>query len=581
MAKRKRASIKDTSSESLGLTRRKARGIDVLFGGAVDNEESETRDNTLASGSRGGEANVLPAATAGVAFGNERAVDELGLPVALEAPPDDLILASTSPEIADPGESLNDFAMSPFALPSADVTGTPTEDPNDLSGILDNSNTLSVEGETLATSEEKTNLPSSEQDMPLESGEVESGTPGGPSTAGEATSGPTTAASYDPANDLSGLATENGMAGVPSTPPPTAPPPPPMPTQPTYNSPPPGQPYYDPNTVYTPPPQPTGPTYYAQPTLLSQAPAGVINALSTFAQSVPVTRESFAPQDEFTANIDNRLTVAEYQAKQRDEAITKRVLDYIGEERRSKLFNEIEALYEVTAKQLSSNHRDASFALDTLRQAHDLILEDPREYDEAFYRVAIVKTMLDRKANLERWSYTWGTFVLFYGIIWLVLCGLGYFVFDPNLWQGTNDIREVVVQTWWSGLAGGIGGAVAILWALYYRVSVKQDFDKQYLMWYLVKPLLGFVLGLVMYFILIAASSIFSTPTLALGGFDRTGIALSVFFGFVAGFRQDHVYDWIYVFIKTISPKVPEESQRKTRLLPPEDLAEERASSLP
>lgn len=570
MAKRKRASIKDTSSESLGLTRKKTKGIDVLFGGAVDNEEPEI-NATPPSGSQGVEAKVSTAAR--VAFGSERAVDELGLPVALEAPPDDLILASAPAQPGTVGEGDEvDLAMSPFAWPSPEVTGPITEDPNDLSGILDQSNTLPVEEETLATSKEETALPSSEQDMPMDSGMAEPGTNSGT---------PAAPASFDPAHDLSGLAEESGMAGAPSMPTPTAPPPPPTPPQPTTSPPTPGQPYYDPNTAYIPPPQPSGPTTYAQPTLLSSAPAGVIRSLSTFAENVPLTRESFTPQDELAANIDNRLAMAEFQAKQRDEAITKKVLDYIGEERRSKLFNEIEQLYDVTAKQLSSNHRDASFALDTLRQAHDLILEDPREYDEAFYRVAIVKTMLDRKANLERWSYTWGTFVLFYGIVWLVICGLGYFVFDPNLWQGTNDVREVVVQAWWSGLAGGIGGAVAILWALYYRVSVKQDFDKQYLMWYLVKPLLGFVLGLVMYFLLIAASSLFSTPTIALSGFDRTGLALSIFFGFVAGFRQDHVYDWIYVIIKAISPKVPEEAMRKTRLLPPEDLVEERVNNLP
>ena len=145
---------------------------------------------------------------------------------------------------------------------------------------------------------------------------------------------------------------------------------------------------------------------------------------------------------------------------------------------------------------------------------------------------------------------------------------VGYFLpIDMEQLQG-NTVTSVALQAWFSGLAGGIGGAVAILWTLYYRVSVKQDFDRQYLMWYMVKPILGFVLGLVMYFLLIAASSMFGNAGTTPGFDTSTGISLSIFFGFVAGFRQDNVYDWIYVIIKAISPKATEESQSKTPLIP-------------
>jgi hypothetical protein len=93
-------------------------------------------------------------------------------------------------------------------------------------------------------------------------------------------------------------------------------------------------------------------------------------------------------------------------------------------------------------------------------------------------------------------------------------------------------------------------------------------------MFYLVKPILGFVLGLVMFFLLIAASSIGASGNLQLGFDTATGVALAAFVGFIAGFRQDNVYDWIYVIIKTISPKADEEAQSKSALVPP-DIAKE------
>ena len=77
-----------------------------------------------------------------------------------------------------------------------------------------------------------------------------------------------------------------------------------------------------------------------------------------------------------------------------------------------------------------------------------------------------------------------------------------------------------------------------------------------------------------MFFLLIAASSIGASSDLRLGFDTETGVALAAFIGFVAGFRQDNVYDWIYVIIKTISPKANEEAQGKTALVPP-DIAKE------
>lgn len=578
MAKSKRASLKDKGPESLGLTPKKNKGIDLLFGGAVNKDNADS-DDQLDSEM---ENNDMPDDTlAGESFSmssepsksNERLVDELGLPVALEAPPDDLILAS-DPITSQTEDISFNAASSPFVFPQAEEVLNPTAaDVNDFSGIVGENNTTKLEGETLSSTEEKENLSGIVEEMDADESDLAALAAEANDLSGLVTSSPVAQIDASPGvtpavesvHDLSGLVEEaTAQASVP----PFNPPPPPAAEVGTAAT------FTPPTFVYTPPPSPApapvapaaAPSF--QGITVDTAPAGVINALSTFAETVPLTRDSFRPQDEFAEVGDHALSVTEFKAAEKDAVLTEKILNYIGSERRDKLFNEVEQLYIAVAKDLSGSKTDANFALDTLRQAHNLILEDPREYDEAFYRVAIVKTMLDRKSNLQRWSYTWGLFVLFYGIAWLVLCMFGYFLpIDMSQLQG-ETVTSVALQAWFSGLAGGIGGAVAILWTLYYRVSVKQDFDRQYLMWYMVKPILGFVLGLVMYFLLIAASSLFGNPGTAPGFDSATGIALAIFFGFVAGFRQDNVYDWIYVIIKAISPKASAESQSKTPVVP-------------
>jgi hypothetical protein len=409
-----------------------------------------------------------------------------------------------------------------------------------------------------------------------------------------------------PESDLSGLAADTTMASAPpadfSTPvspqttaaPINAPATPPPAFQPgvapmgTYPAAPamPAGTYAAPYPAAPPMPQAMPAAGYAQPyppvapqapapspIQIGKAPDAVVGALSAFGQTIPVTRDSFKPQDELPSD-DTELVVKEITLAEKDDEITRQVMQYVGTERRDKLFNEIETLYGLVSAKLNGNKKDVNFALDTLRQAHNLILESPREYDEAFYRVAVVKTILNRKTDLSSWSYSWGLFVLLYGILWLAACLSGSYYIIVNAAQLLDPIMSLPFQSLFCAFAGGIGGCVAVLWTLYYRVSVKQDFDRQYLMFYLVKPILGFVLGLVMFFLLISASSIGASGDLQLGFDTATGVALAAFVGFIAGFRQDNVYDWIYVIIKTISPKANEEAQSKSALVPP-DIAKE------
>ena len=154
MAKRKRASLKDKSPETLGLTQRKGKGIDLLFGGPVNQGEPSTQPEAAESG--GGlviDDSSAPAATEG-----SRPVDEFGLPLALEDPPDDLILASapvggSATLVAEETDAVTP-ETSPFSMPrpESSETSVPDNAAVDLDGILDDDNSLEVEDEKFSSS---------------------------------------------------------------------------------------------------------------------------------------------------------------------------------------------------------------------------------------------------------------------------------------------------------------------------------------------------------------------------------------------------------------------------------------------
>lgn len=458
----------------------------------------------------------------------EEEVDEFGLPVALEAPPNDLEFAPPpQPEmsrgVGTAGDAF-DPNLSPFAAPAA---APPVDvDEDDLSGML------------------------AEDDLSGLAAELEPDSPTVATTpAEEFPPGP------DPADDLAGLAPESpgadwAAASSPAPEPvgpatPFPPPDTPVPTPISGQQPatPPVTPQPQPQPATTPPPPPP---------ILS--PARVQGFEGMVAQPAQSAAADLLPADlQYQQDGVNVLTLAERQRVQEDAAKAARVAQYVGRERRENLDMEIERLYNEVAKQLSVNKADAEFALSTLSEAQDIVLEDVRQYDEALYRVAVVKTMLARKRNLQRWSYTWGMFVFFYATIWLAAFLSGFLVTDL-LRAALGDSSEGLMAirgAWFSALSGGIGGVIGVFYSLYWHVAMKQDFDRQYVMYYLVQPIMGFILGALIYFILVAGFLVLNVDDAN----AETATALGIVLGFIAGFRQRVVFEMIDRIVQKLLPR--------------------------
>jgi hypothetical protein len=562
MAKRKRASLKDKSPESLGLTQKKGKGIDILFGGPAEMQEPAAAAEAEPMSVAGQGSSTPENMSVGDAVSAGRAVDELGLPVALEAPPADLILASAPAEPSLDGGAVDpvDPATSPFATPVADSSpaGSDTDDVNDFTGIFEEDKEGGLSSSTR------------ENDM---------------SVSFEKGASPDVGATGDLSGmveeDMTGLIVEESVAdtsGLESGPGDVSMAPPPAPAA----FPPPAPPPTTAAPINVPPPVTTGdaPGSAAAAAAAEKARLEIDSFSGIATEKGPISEKDILPEDALTETGDHILAVEKRSQLERDDALSEKVLRYIGRERREKLDQEIEELYSQVAEELSDSKEDSGFALRTLSDAQDIVLEDPRQYDEALYRVAVVKTMLVRKRNLRRWSYTWGMVVFFYSLIWLSAFIAGFFLpfaqADPSaaeLGQGIVALRAA----WLSSLAGGIGGTIAILYSLSWRVAIKHEFDRQYIMKYLVQPIMGFILGALIFFITTAGFLFFGggerlLTTTSEGAFLGVSqlVALQILLGFIAGFRQRVVYYMIDRIVKRLSPK-PTESREPTSVVPNED----------
>ncbi len=567
---RKRVSLKDKGPETLGLTEKKGKGIDVLFGGPAESttrlssESATTRSKTkqpktevtnmtvenkdvltdptsnvaappppviqslpvneaddhLSSVPSGGDDDLglpvameAPPAAIASADLDAREVDELGLPVALEAPPADLTMPV--PPAPPPAETTPAVEALPRPVDTNDLSGLAGED-DDLSGL-----------------------------------------------AGEEAEVPSAAPVVDTATPISTIPIAS-TTEVPFVEPAPVPPPPVVTPEPDIPRPVPAPPPVE-TPVYTPPPSPVA--YTPPPAPATPPPPRIESFGGIVTEAIPTRIEDLLPQDyQYDTGM---LQLAERAKVERDDLLSEKVARYIGKERREALDREIERLYEVVATELSDNSDDVSFALKVLNEAQDIVLEDIRQYDEALYRVAMVKTMLARRRNLKRWSYTWGTFVFFYAVFWLILFITGI-VLTGNIdafirsFAGESEGLAAVSTAWYSALAGGIGGVMGILYSLYWRVAIKQNFDRQYMMYYLVQPIMGFILGAVTHLI-IAAGFLFANNTD--GATSTITTVVQMVIGFIAGFRQRLVYLMIDKLVQKIAP---EESDRTPDSVVPE-----------
>jgi hypothetical protein len=152
---------------------------------------------------------------------------------------------------------------------------------------------------------------------------------------------------------------------------------------------------------------------------------------------------------------------------------------------------------------------------------------------------------LNQKRQL-RWSYTWGIFILLYGVCWVGVLLMSYLILGDVPPEGLQSpVSGLIRASWPAMVVGGIGGVMGLLDTLYRQASYSREFQRMNLMAYLVQPLAGGVWGVVMYF-LIASGYLSLKPFTAPNGspqiIDSAAVfALQLVLAWTAGFKQDAV----------------------------------------
>ncbi len=188
-----------------------------------------------------------------------------------------------------------------------------------------------------------------------------------------------------------------------------------------------------------------------------------------------------------------------------------------------------------------------------LRQEHPLFpapinSDDPLSFKEQAHW----------QRQMVRWSFTWGLFIFLYGVVWMVIL-VGSYLPAADWGQelaAQSIVVSLVLAAWPVAIAGGIGGVVGMYNDLYQHISYKKDFHRQFLMSYLVQPIIGIMYGAVMYFFIaagyLAIDSVINSDNPARVVDSATVIMAQMVLGLVAGFRQQSITHLIQKLLRDI-----------------------------
>ena len=303
-----------------------------------------------------------------------------------------------------------------------------------------------------------------------------------------------------------------------------------------------------PAAITQPPPSPAA----AQPP--SDVPASVPRIrIGGLLAGVPLTEMETPPPTGLRPEEKELRETTKAPPKELTEDEEDLVIGRVSKKHRRELYNRISQLYREVPKKLavSGQRVRREEVLLLLSEARDLVLEDPRQFDEAEYKVGQVEGIIANVEDVQRWAYRYGTRVGIYLTAWFVILMAGIVFFNPlAVWlervtavTPAETLPITVPPLLFTMVWGSLGGVLGGLYSLWRYVAEKRSFDKEYTIWYVLQPISGLLIGGIVHLLILAGFlSMFSQVSGGGVSADQENRAVLWFPALLAlafGFRQN------------------------------------------
>jgi hypothetical protein len=246
---------------------------------------------------------------------------------------------------------------------------------------------------------------------------------------------------------------------------------------------------------------------------------------------------------------------------------------FVTNQRLRDLWHQIDALQEEVIQNVRADRTSTDTYQQDLLYSSTLLLQSAANYDEAREIVYRIRGDLNRERRVLADIRRYRPLLLVYYGIWLVILILASRL-DPQFRQMMPDNLPILKLALPPILFAALGSLFNGVMAIYDHTTTKRDFDPVYVSWYVVNPLIGAGLGLVVFIFFVVTGTSFTPSLVSDQNLVNASTPLATWLlAFIVGWQQNTAVRLLNGFLKIVSFNSNKESAQAERpsVVPPDN----------
>ncbi len=229
---------------------------------------------------------------------------------------------------------------------------------------------------------------------------------------------------------------------------------------------------------------------------------------------------------------------------------------YIKEKDLTDLWAKITELQERVVNSVRADRTNTDTYQRDLLYARTLLLESDANFEEAYQVYYLVKADLEREARVAADTRRYRTPLVLYHLVWLVATVLAIGL-DEAFRALIPDSVSIMKLAWLPILSGIFGALFNGMMAIHEHTTVRRDFDPTHITWYLINPIIGGMLGLVVFIFFVVSASTFTANLITRPEGELQSSLVIWLLAFIVGWQQNIVVQLLNRFLKSLTPNQP------------------------
>lgn len=229
---------------------------------------------------------------------------------------------------------------------------------------------------------------------------------------------------------------------------------------------------------------------------------------------------------------------------------------YVKEKDLVDLWTKITELQERVVSSVRADRTNTDAYQRDLLYARTLLLESDANFEEAYQVYYLVKADLEREARVAADTRRYRLPLVLYHLIWLVATVLAIGL-DERFRALIPESVSIMKLAWLPILSGVFGALFNGMMAIHEHTTIRRDFDPTHITWYLLNPIIGGMLGLVVFILFVVSASTFTANLITRPESELQSSLVIWLLAFIVGWQQNIVIQLLNRFLKSLAPNQP------------------------